>query len=168
MLPDTLRRRSLKLALEILLFLVVFLLLKAYLQRDLVTGEAPPLEGELLNGQTVSLQDYRGKPLLLHFWASWCSVCKLEQGSINAVSADHPVLTIAMQSGTAEEVSDYLAQQGLDFPVLVDEQGDLARRFGVRGVPTSFILDPSGRITFAEVGYTTGWGLRARLWWAGL
>ena len=168
MLPDTLRRRSLKLALEILLFLVVFLLLKAYLQRDLVTGEAPPLEGELLNGQTVSLQDYRGKPLLLHFWASWCSVCKLEQGSINAVSADHPVLTIAMQSGTAEEVSDYLAQQGLDFPVLVDEQGDLARRFGVRGVPTSFILDPSGRIAFAEVGYTTGWGLRARLWWAGL
>jgi peroxiredoxin len=57
-------------------------------------------------------------------------------------------------------------EQGLDFPVVLDEQGALAARFGVRGVPASFVLGSGGEIKFKEIGYTTELGLRARMWLA--
>ena len=58
-------------------------------------------------------------------------------------------------------------EKHLDFPVLADDAGIIADRFGVSGVPTSFIVEPDGSIAFTEVGYTTKWGLRLRLWMAG-
>jgi peroxiredoxin len=73
-----------------------------------------------------------------------------------------------MQSGDALAVEGYLAEHGLSFTTVVDEQGRLAEAFGVRAVPTSFVVDAEGQIAFAERGYTTPWGLRLRLWAAGL
>jgi hypothetical protein len=64
-------------------------------------------------------------------------------------------------------VRSYLGERGLDFPVLVDPDGRLAGRYGVRGVPTTLVIGPEGRIRSREVGYTTGLGLRLRLWMAG-
>ncbi len=90
----------------------------------------------------------------------------MEQGSIQAINEDWPVLTIAMQSGDADEVSKYLRDEGLDWATIVDESGELSRGFGVTGVPASFVLDGAGQVRFKEVGYTTNWGLRARLWLA--
>ena len=136
------------------------------MQRNLIDGPVPEIQGTLLDGQPVQYQTFQGKPLLLHFWATWCRVCKLEQDSINAISKDHNVLTIAMSSGNDKEVKSFLEQNGLNFPVIVDEDGAIAKQFGVSGVPTSFIIDPNGNITFTEVGYTTNWGLRLRLWMA--
>lgn len=52
-------------------------------------------------------------------------------------------------------------------PVLNDPYGVLATAFGVRGVPVMYIIDPDGNVRFTEVGLTSGWGLKARLWWAG-
>lgn len=161
-------RRWLLLAAEILVLLVILFGIRAWTQRDLVGGAAPGFQSQLLGGEQVSLTDYRGRPLLLHFWASWCRVCRLEQGAIRAVAQDWPVLTVAMHSGDAGSVRRYLTEQGLSWATIVDEEGVLARRYGVRGVPTSFVLDPNGEIRFREVGYTTAWGLRARLWLAGL
>jgi len=136
--------------------------------RDLPTGRAPDLEGSLLDGRPVTLAHYRGKPLLVHFWATWCPVCRLEQGTIQALAQKWPVISIAMQSGDAEEVRRFMAREGLSFPVLVDESGRLARRWKVSGVPVSFVLDGKGRIRHATVGYTTRAGLSMRLWLAKL
>jgi thiol-disulfide isomerase/thioredoxin len=155
-------------ALEVLVFLALFLGIRAYMQRDLASGEAPLLLGATVEGSALSLESYRGEPVLLHFWASWCRICRLEQDAIEAIARDWPVLTVAMQSGDGLEVERYLEEHGLSFTTIVDEHGALAQRFGVRGVPTSFVIDPAGRIVFSETGFTTGWGLRARLWWAGL
>jgi thiol-disulfide isomerase/thioredoxin len=106
------------------------------------------------------------RPLLVHFWASWCPVCKLEQENIQTISEDYPVITIAMQSGEVIEVVEYMHQEGLRFPVINDSSGTLARRFGVRAVPSSFIVAGNNTIVFREAGYTTGIGLRVRLWLA--
>ena len=151
---------------EALIVLVVIIAIRLYTQRDVISGPVPPLQAVTLAGQAFSLQQQQGRPVLVHFWASWCPVCRLEQGAIQAIAQDHNVITVAMQSGDAAEVSDYLREEGLTFPVIVDEHGLLAQRFGVRGVPTSFVVDATGLIRFVEVGYTTGPGLRARLWWA--
>ncbi len=73
-----------------------------------------------------------------------------------------------MQSGHAEEISHYLDQRALDLRVIADPDGDIARRWGVPAVPASFIIDSDGQIRFRRIGYTTGFGLRARLWLAQL
>ncbi len=153
------------LSLEILFFIALYLGLRTWLHKDVIHGRAPVFDAQWLQGGEFSLSDYRGAPLLLHFWASWCAICRLEQGSIAAIAEDWPVLTVAMQSGGASEVRRYLDEHDLVFPVVVDEDAALARLYGVTGVPISFVIDADGKIRFTEVGYTTELGLRSRLWW---
>ncbi len=145
--------------------LAVFLAIQAWRAADLPKGPAPPLRGALLAGGDFDLAR-AGKPILVHFWATWCPICKLEESSIAALARDYPVVSVALQSGAPEELRAYLAERGLDFPVIDDDDGRLARAWGVHGVPASLIIDRTGRIRFREVGYTSGLGLRFRLWWA--
>lgn len=160
------RRRWLRRAAEVALVLVVVLGVRAYQQRDIVTGPAPELAGVLLDGKAFTLAPLAGQPQLVHFWASWCPICRVEQDSIVALAQDYPVVTVAIQSGSDADVAEYLRKEAVSFPVLNDPEGIVAAQWGVRGVPASFIVDEAGQIRFVEVGYTTEIGLRLRLWWA--
>ena len=124
------------------------------------------MDGRALDGSPLSLSSLQGRPVLVHFWATWCPVCRLGDANIQAVSQHHAVLTVATQSGDVTALRKYMDERGLDFPVMLDESGFLAARYGVRGVPVSFIVDAASQIRFVEVGYTTELGLRARLWWS--
>ena len=161
------RRRWWRYAGEALLLVLLFIGVHSWQIRDLPAGRAPPLEGMLLNGDPITLAALRGQPVLVHFWATWCPVCKLEQASIATLALDHHVISIAMQSGSKAEVLDHLKRNGLTFPVINDPDAAQAQRWRVRAVPTSFIIDRAGGIRFIEVGYTTEVGLRLRLWLAG-
>lgn len=160
------RRRWIIWGVEILFFIVLFFAIKAWVQRDMISGEAPMLVGLDLDGQEVSLADYRGQTVLVHFWATWCRICQLEQGSIESLSHSWPVLTVATQSGDAHDLREHMSANELTHSVIVDADGQLAARYGVRGVPASFVVDDDGEIRFRETGFTTGWGLRTRLWLA--
>lgn len=149
-----------------LVLLLALVALRAYQQRGLVSGQVPELSAVSVSGEPVALAAYRGAPLLLHFWASWCGVCQAEEGNIAAVAADWPVLTVASQSGDAAQVSAYLAQADRSFATIADPEGALTSRFAVRAYPTTFIIDADGAIRHTEVGYTSEWGLRLRLWLA--
>lgn len=153
---------------EVALLVLVLFGVRAWQQRDVATGAAPPLTGTVLDGSAYALAAHSGEPVLVHFWATWCAICRLEQSSIDALAKDARVITVAMQSGTALEVERHLLEQALHFPVINDPDGAIATAWGVHAVPASFIVDPSGRIRFVEVGYTTQLGLRARLWLAQL
>lgn len=161
-------RRYLRPLLNLLLLLLVFLGAKAWLERGMIAGEVPELHGLMLDGSVVSLEDYRGAPVLLHFWATWCGICRMEQGGIESVSRHWPVLTVATQSGDARELQAYMDERALRHAVMVDETGALAARFGVGAVPASFVIDASGRVRYRHRGYATAWGLRLRLWAASL
>ena len=126
-------------------------------------GEAPPLAGAALDGRPMSLQAHAGAPVLVHFWATWCPICRFEDGSIDNLADDYQVITVASTSGNAQEIAEYLEEQGVDFPVLLDESGDLARLWDVVGVPATFIVDSQGRIDYATRGYSSELGLRVRL-----
>lgn len=153
---------------ELLVVLALFLALHAWQTRHAPRGMAPDISGTLLDGTAVSLEQYRGKPLLLQFWATWCPVCSMEQKSIAALADDYPVLSIAMDEASGQEIRDYMQEKNVDYRVLHDPDSVIAQRYSVTGVPSSFILDGEGKIRFVEVGYTTGIGLRLRLWWSGL
>ncbi len=153
--------------LEGALLLGVVFAVHLYQTRDVAVGAAPGFELRLHDGRPVDLSAYRGRPLLLQFWATWCPVCRLEQSSIDALAQDYQVLAVSLDDMSASEMQSWMRAQGLSFPVALDRQGQTARAYGVKGVPSSFILDANGDIRFVEVGYTTGVGLRLRLWWAG-
>jgi thiol-disulfide isomerase/thioredoxin len=150
--------------------LAVLLLIgvRAYQLRSVARGAAPPLVGTDVHGDRLSLETYRGKPVLLHFWATWCAVCKAEQSNIDAIARALPVVSVASESGDARAVAAYAREHAIAPPVILDSSGALARRFGVRAFPTTFVIDAGGRIRHSEVGYTTEIGLRLRMWLAGL
>lgn len=162
------KRRWRRIALEVGLVLLVFLGIRAWQQRDAADGPAPELRGPTVAGEVLELPDAPGEPVLVHFWATWCGVCRAEQGTIDALAEDHRVITVAAQSGGADAVAGYLREHALDFPVVLDPGGDLAHRWGVHAFPTSFVIGPDGTIRSTEVGYTTSLGFRARLWLAGV
>lgn len=152
--------------LELAVLVVFVLALEAFLTRDTVSGKAPAFEGVTLKGEPFSLASFRGEPAVVHFWATWCPVCNLEQGMIDSLADDYPVMSVAMASGKPEEVLSFLKEEGVDYPVLNDPQGAIARLYGVKGVPASFIIDGNGEVRFVTQGYTSGFGMRMRLWLA--
>ncbi len=156
-------------AVNALLLVILVAGIRWWQHRDMVSGAAPALQGVTLAGQPYMLAAHTGKPVLVHFWATWCPICRAEQGSIAAIAHDNPnVITVAMQSGTAAEIIRHMREQGIAFPVLNDQDGSLSAAWGVHAVPASFIISPDGQVRFIEVGYTTGIGLRLRLWLAGI
>lgn len=161
--PSRKPRRWLRWLRDAVLLLIVFVAIQWWQARNLVEGKAPPLVGHLIDGSAYQLAVGEG-PVLVHFWATWCPICKLEEDSIDSIAKDHRVITIATTSGSADEVSAYLTEQGLSMPVLLDEDGDIGRAWGVQGVPATFIVDQEGTIRHAAMGYSSEIGLRTRLW----
>lgn len=153
---------------NLLLVLLVFGAVQWWRSRPLAVGAAPELVGITSDGQPMDLRSLRGQPVLVHFWATWCPVCRLGQGAIDAVARNQRVIAVAMQSGDAAEVGRYMKEHGLVFPVVIDASGELSSQWGVPAVPASFILDEDGRIAFSTLGLSTETGLRARLWAASL
>jgi len=160
-------RRRARGVLQAATLLVFFLALRAFTQRGIASGMAPALVGDDLDFRRVSLGDFRGTPVLVHFWATWCPVCNAESSTIADLARDHTVLTVATSSGDADEIRERMAKAGVSFPVVVDPEGEIARAWGVRAFPTSFFVSPSREIRSAETGFTTSVGFRARLWLAG-
>ena len=161
-------KRWLRWGIELLIVVVLIFGVRTWQQRNLIEGEAPIFNEVGLKGEEISLAAYRGQPMLLHFWASWCPICELEQGGINSVlESGWPMVTVAYSSGEAEEVKRYMERKGIqNWVTIVDNDGELARQYGVTGVPTSYVLDGAGSIRFREVGASSSWGLRLRLWLA--
>ena len=162
------RRRPLwqRLLFDAVLIAAVLYAVHWYQTRDLAAGVLPVVVARTLEGEPVDVTQLP-RPLLIHFWATWCPVCRAEEDSIQSISRDHAVLGIALEDGPPESVRRYMAEHGLTFPTIQDADGSIGRRFGVKGVPTSFVIDADDRIRFVSMGYTTEWGLRLRLWWAG-
>jgi len=159
--------RSVKITLQLLLVVAVYLGISLWKVRDAAHGEAPMINDVFMDGQPALLSDYRGKPVMVHFWATWCPVCKLENSNVAAIAKRYPVITIASWSESAAEVKDFMQQHQLHMPVIVDNDGEWAKLYGVKGVPTSFFIDADGRVRLVESGYTTWLGMALRLEWLG-
>ncbi len=114
-------------------------------------GEAAPeFELERIEGGMGSLSDYAGQPVLLNFWATWCAPCRIEMPYLEAVHAKHAdeglvVLGVNVGESTAE-VEPYLQELGLTFPVVLDQNRQVAQTYRVGTYPTTVFIDREGRI----------------------
>jgi cytochrome c biogenesis protein CcmG, thiol:disulfide interchange protein DsbE len=118
---------------------------------------APELALTDLAGNTHRLSEYRGKGVLLNFWATWCVPCRTEMPSMEGVYHDLSqkglvVLAVNLDAGTRAPVDDFVKELALTFPILLDSPGTSTRTFRVFGLPTSYLIDRNGRLTGREVG----------------
>ncbi len=126
-----------------------------------VGNPVPDVTLPTIDGQNVALSSYRGKIVLLAFWASWCPRCIEEltflQG-IYKMSPDITVLAINQESQNIsrahiERIRKTLKDSRIDFPVLIDRNLDAWNAFCINALPTSIIVDPLGKVRFAEPNY---------------
>jgi thiol-disulfide isomerase/thioredoxin len=100
---------------------------------------------------------------VVHFWATWCPVCKAEASNIERVAKYYKVKTVAVKSGSDAEIKNYLKQNGVSFAYVNDTDGLLAKRYNVEVFPTTVVCSDN-KVKFVEVGYTSTLGLLGRLW----
>lgn len=155
-------------AFQVVLVLAAVFAIRLYQTRDAVDGPAPGLSARTIAGQAADLAALRGEPVVVHFFATWCGVCKAEEHNIKAVAEDHQMIAVASQSGGIPAVAAYAEESGLTMPIVNDQVGNIATTWGVSAFPTTFVVDPDGQITSVEVGYTSELGLRGRIFLAGL
>jgi len=152
---------------EIIIFIVVITVLSniisIYKSSELNTNNLDIVSLKLLDGSKYTLGN---KPLLIHFWASWCPICKLEAQNIQTISNYYDVLTIAVKSGSNIDIQKYLDKHEYTYKVYNDYNADLAAKYNVIAYPTTFIYDKDKKLIFSEVGYTSTFGLWLRILWA--
>lgn len=126
--------------------------------RKLEPVAPPPLVLTDINGIKQDLSAYRGKVVLVNFWASWCPPCREEMPSMQRLSqkmANKPFVVLGVASG--EEQADFTAFLGIvkvTFPILPDPSAATTKRWKVYGLPTSFLVDTEGRLRYVLTGPT--------------
>ena len=123
-----------------------------------VDGPAPPFTLNDVEGHPVSLTDYKGKIVLLNFWATWCEPCKKEMPEIQAAYEqykDRGFVVLGVNFGENPDPAVSFVHHGrLTFPVLLDRKVNVAERYGVLGLPVSFFIDADGMIRERVFGGT--------------
>ena len=149
------------------LILAIFLAVTAWRGRDLVSEQTPAPSFRLptLSGPPITLEDLRGRRVLLFFFAPWCKVCDLSISNLNwvrkfRVEESIAIFAVALSYTDLQSVESFLERNVLDVPVLLGTP-ELLKSYRIRAFPTVYALNESGKIDGSTVGYATTIGL----WW---
>lgn len=148
-------RRVLLLALVVVGFGLLLMLVRAPAPEQ---RAAPDFVLPDLNGQVVRLSQLRGKVVLLNVWATWCPPCRKEMPTMETLyqkmkSTDFVMLAASQDVDGKNTVAPYLQEGGLTFPVLLDVNGEIGKKYGVTGYPETYIIDRQGNIVYHHIGY---------------
>lgn len=119
---------------------------------------APDFTLDTLEGTPATLSDYRGQVVILNVWASWCGPCRAEMPALQNIYAAHRargLAVLAVNSTFQDNLADaqaFVQELGLSFPVLLDQQGAVSRRYLVRALPSTFFIDRQGVIRAVILG----------------
>jgi peroxiredoxin len=126
------------------------------LDRVAGTPDAPAFELNGPNGNRYRLSDLRGKSLIVNFWATWCPPCRAEMPSMQRAweqLRDEDVVVIGINVGEDKAAIEAFTEQvPVDFPLPMDIDSEVVQRWPVRGLPTTFVVDPEGRLVYIAQG----------------
>ncbi|MDQ4078533.1 MAG: TlpA family protein disulfide reductase [Chloroflexota bacterium] len=120
-------------------------------------GPVPTLALPNLEGEELSLEEWRGTNVILNFWATWCYPCRTEMPTLAAVHAENEdVIVVGVNyEESAADARAFVEELDLDFPILLDQEGKLADKFRVVGLPTTFFINRDGQIIGSHIGPVT-------------
>lgn len=117
---------------------------------------APDSELKDMDGELHKMSDYRGKPVIVNFWATWCPPCRAELPSMNRAWAkvkDEGIEMLAVNMGENEDmIFPFTGDHPIDFTILLDQTGQYALDWRVKGLPTTFVVNPDGQVVYQAVG----------------
>jgi peroxiredoxin len=161
------KRWSLKYILKevVVTFLILFIvsMVLNYIRKPDINENIYSYELTDIQNGSIDFNQYRGRPLVVHFWGTWCPVCRVEASNIEKISKKYNLITIAVNSGSDEDINKFLKEHQLSYRVISDKDAHLAKKFNIEVYPTTLIYDKNGELRFTEVGYSTTLGLQARL-----
>ena len=124
-----------------------------------VGAPAPDFTLADLSGASVSLSSFKGQPVLLNFWATWCPPCKLEMPTLQQHYTDYKaqgLVVVGVEAGEPrDEVQAFAQDQRLTFPILPDEKSTVTDMYRVSALPTTFVIDRRGMIVQKHLGMMT-------------
>lgn len=124
-----------------------------------VGNRAPDFELQTLNGENVKLSDFRGKRVMLNFWASWCGPCRDEMPDLEKFYQDKDIEILAVNLTDSEvsldNVKNFRDEFGLTFPILLDTDLIVATMYQIQPIPTTYMIDSNGIITNMAFGALT-------------
>lgn len=120
------------------------------------SGMAPPFTFTTFEGETISLDDLKGKGVVVNFWASWCDPCRDEAALLEQAwqrEQNNGIVFIGLDYLDQEPAAKaYLAEYRISYPNGPDLRSEAARRYGIKGVPETFFINPTGEITEVVIG----------------
>ncbi len=118
--------------------------------------QAPDFTLQDIDGNIHRLADYRGKALIVNFWATWCPPCRAEMPSMERAwkkERSNGIVILAINVGEDEDtIFQFTADYPVTFPLLMDQDSEVVGPWGVRGLPTTYVVDPAGRIVYRAIG----------------
>ena len=129
-------------------------------QSPLIGEVAPETSGTTLDGEQVSIDDYRGRWVMLNFFASWCVPCRTEHPELAAFEAEHraegdaAVLAVTFDD-EADDAREFFAEEGGGWPVIDDPENSIGVAYGVAQVPETFVISPTGIVVHRFAGAVT-------------
>lgn len=117
---------------------------------------APDFELKTLDGETVKLSDYRGKRVMLNFWATWCPPCRAEMPDMQKFQKDKDVQVLAVNLSETESHPDnvqrFVDELNLSLTIPLDDESAISNEYQVMAYPTTYMIDSNGRIQFITMG----------------
>jgi cytochrome c biogenesis protein CcmG/thiol:disulfide interchange protein DsbE len=121
--------------------------------------QAPDFALKTLDGKTMRLSELRSKKVvLINFWATWCPPCRLEMPTMQKIYSEYKgrgfeIVAINIEPDAQEEIREFMKELRLTFPVLLDHDMKVTRKYRLIGLPVSFLIDRQGIIRTKDVGY---------------
>ena len=125
--------------------------------RPRAVGFDLPVPNTDTTADSLGLEDFRGKYVVLNFWATWCFPCREEMPSLDRLSAEQEpfgdLVVLALSSReSVDTVQTFLRDYDYRFPIAVDVEGEISTKYGVRGLPTTYLISPDGRVIGGKAG----------------
>ena len=117
---------------------------------------APDFELETLDGEKKKLSDLRGERVMVNFWATWCPPCRAEIPDLQKFHENEDITILAVNLTETEQdmdkVEEFVDDFGMTFPILLDTETEVADTYKIQPIPSSFMVDSTGRIQFVALG----------------